>query len=85
MRTAVDGDLHGESVERTVFGQRDDHDGELGYDRRCDRYDVGTGRRVTTRLTWYFTTSNWNSVRTVTVVGQLGTTYPTAIRTMRLC
>ena len=22
--------LHGESVECTVFGQRDDHDGELG-------------------------------------------------------
>ena len=29
-----------------------------------------------------FTTSNWNAVRTVTVVGQ-GTTYPTAIKTMR--
>ena len=30
----------------------------------------------------YFTTSNWNSVRTVTVKGQ-GTTYPTATRPTR--
>ena len=31
-----DGDLHGESFERTFFGQRDDHDEVLGYDRRGD-------------------------------------------------
>ena len=60
--------LHGESFECAVFGQCDDHDGDVGFGRgSISNVTGGTGNDDNSTLV--FTSSDWNSVRTVTVTG----------------